>query len=56
MEAIIKVVGQFFTTGFTKYLLSNSTLVNNYKVMHFINYKSLLVKGSFWCAKTKDYI
>ena len=47
MEAIIKVIKQFSTTGFTKHLLSNSTLINNYRVMHFINRKSLLVKGSF---------
>jgi len=47
MEAIIKVVRQFFTISFTKYLLSNNTLVNNYRVMHFINRKLLLVKGSF---------
>jgi len=47
MEAIIKVVGQFFIIGFIKYLFSNSTLVDNYRVIHLINYKSLLIKGSF---------
>jgi len=56
MEVITKVVKQFSTTGFIKYLLFNSTLVNNYKVIYFINYKSLLVKGSFWRAKAGNHI
>ena len=47
METIIKVIKQFFIISFTKYLLFNSTLINNYKVIYLINYKSLLVKGSF---------
>jgi len=56
MEAITKVVRQFSITGFTRHLLSNSTLVDNYRVMHLINYKSLLVKGSFWRVKAGDYV
>ena len=47
MEIIIKVIKQFTITGFTRYLLFNSTLVNNCKVIHLINCKLLLVKGSF---------
>jgi len=50
------MVRQFFITGFIKYPLSNSTLVNNYRVMHLINCKSLLVKGSFQYTKAGDYI
>jgi len=50
------MVRQFSTTGFTKHLLFNSTLINNYKVIHFINHKSLLIKRSFWRIKVKDYI
>jgi len=47
METIIKVVRQFSIIGFTRHPLFNSTLVNNYRVIHLINRKSLLVKGSF---------
>jgi len=47
MEIITKVIRQFAITRFTKHPLSNSTLINNYKVMYLINYKLLLVKGSF---------
>ena len=56
MEMITKVIGQFSTTGFTKYPLSNNTLINNYKVIHLINHKLLLIKGNFQYIKTRDYI
>ena len=56
IEAIIKVIRQFSTDRFIKYPLSNSILINNYKVIYLINYKSLLVKGSFQYIKKLEII
>jgi hypothetical protein len=51
-----KLLRVYITLNLLRYLLLLSTLFDNYKVIHFVNNKSLFVPGSFIKLKGPEYI
>ena len=56
LSLISDALGVYTTLDFSRYLLSESTLLDNYRAIHLVNYKERLSPRSFIKARSDEYI